>query len=190
MVCRRRSLSKLRHEEQLVAEHRAVRLEAEVVPLERRLGRVDAGEGVGLGVEFLVAEEFEDRAVEGVAARLGDDVHLRALVTELGRVDAGLDLELLDRIDRRQGDVVVEVRVGVTDAVERVVVEEDALTTGGDGLRGALAAKSGAGLPRRGREHVDVGRDGDQIQVLSAVQRQLGHDLVLDHRTERGALAC
>ncbi len=109
-------------------------------------------------------------------------------MTELGRVDAGLDLELLNRIDRRQGDVVVEVRVRVTDAVERVVVEEDALTTGGDGLRGALAAKSGARLPRRGREHVDVGRDGDQIQVLSAVQRQLGHDLVLDHRTERGAL--
>ena len=107
---------------------------------------------------------------------------------ELRRVDAGLDLELLDRVDRRQGDVVLEVRVGVIDAVERVVVEEDALATGGDGLRGALAAKSGAGLPRRGREHVDVGREGDQIQVLPAVQRQLGHDLVLDDGTDRGAL--
>ena len=145
---------------------------------------MDAGERVRLGVELLVAQEFEDRGVVLVAARLGDDVHLRALVPELRRVDAGLDLELLDRVDRGQGDVVLEVRVGVIDAVERVVVEEDALATGGDGLLRALAAKSGAGLPGRGREHVDVGRLGDQIQVLPAVQRQFGHHLVLDDGAE------
>ena len=108
VVCRRRSASKLPMKNNLSREHRAVRLEAEVVPLERRLVGVDAGEGVRLGVELLVAEEFEDRAVERVAARLGDDVHLRALVPELRRVDAGLDLELLDRVDRRQGDVVLK----------------------------------------------------------------------------------
>ena len=68
VVCRRRSPSKLPMKNNLSLEHRAVHLEAVVVPLERRLGRVDAGEGVGLGVELLVAEEFEDRAVEGVAA--------------------------------------------------------------------------------------------------------------------------
>src|SRR3954454_16670377 len=102
---------------------------------------------------------------------------------ELGRVDAGLDLELLDRIDRRQGDVVVEVRVRVTDTVERVVIEEDALPTGRDGLRGALAAQSRGRLSRGGRKHVDVGGEGEKIQVLSAVQRQLGYDLVFDHRS-------
>ena len=126
--------------------------------------------------------------MEGVAARLGDDVHLCALMPELGRVDARLDLEFLDRIDRGQRDVVVEVRVDVTDAVERVVVEEDPLPAGGDGLLSAVAALPGGRLPRAGRGRVDVGRQRDEIQVLAPVQRQLGHDLVLDDGAERGGL--
>jgi hypothetical protein len=67
--------------------------------------------------------EFEHGSVEAVRARFGDDVDLTRATSEFGRVNAGLDLELLQRIDRWQEDIGVEVDVGVVDAVQRVVVE-------------------------------------------------------------------
>ena len=82
---------------------------------------------VVLGVELVVAEELEQRSVIVVGARLGGDVDLCRLAAELGRIDAGLNLELLQRVDGRLDDVGVEVRVGVVDAVEREVVEVAAL---------------------------------------------------------------
>ena len=75
-----------------------------------------------------------------VATRLGDYVHLAAFVAEFRRVNAILNLELLNGINGREGDVRIEVHVHVVDAVERIVIEEDALATRGDRLLGAIAA--------------------------------------------------
>src|SRR5581483_4186214 len=117
--------------EELRNAHRPVRLESEVVPLERIL-RLGGGELVLLGVQNVVAQEFEEGAVVGVAARLGEYVDLCTLMPVLRRVDADLNLELLNRVNGGQGDVRVEVHVHVVDAVERVVIEENALPASGD----------------------------------------------------------
>ena len=83
---------------------------------------------------------------KAVRARLGDDVHLTGGTSELGRVDAGLDLEFLERIDRRQEDIGVEIDVGVVHAVQRVVVELAPLARDRELLVGARAALPIAGL--------------------------------------------
>src|SRR5262245_48368268 len=142
---------------------------------------MDARESVGLSIQSIVAKEFEQRAVIGIAAGLRQYVDLGALMPELGGINTDLNFELLNRVNRRKYDVGVEIRVGVIDAVERVVVEHDALPARGYGLVGAVAPLPGTSLARRGRERVHVGRERDQTQILAAVQRQFGNEFVLDH---------
>src|SRR5262249_42042058 len=126
---------------------------------------------VWLSVHAFVAKEFEQRAMICIAARLREDVHLSALVPEFRRVNADLNFKLLNRINRGKRDICIEVWVSIIDAVERVVVEHDALPARGNGLAGAIAALAGARLPCRRREYVHVGRKRDQVQVLAAVER-------------------
>src|SRR5947199_7420386 len=87
---------------------------------------MDAGECVGLSVQGIVAEEFEQGAVIRVAAGLGEHVDLRALMPELRGVNTDLNFELLNGVDGRKDDIAIEIRVGVIDAVEGVVVEHEA----------------------------------------------------------------
>src|SRR5262249_61392584 len=108
---------------------------------------MDAGECIRLSVQGIVAEEFEQGAMISVAAGLGEHIDLSALMSELSGVNTNLNFELLNRINRRKNDIGIEIRVGVIDAVERVVVEHDALPARGDGLTGAVTALPGTGLP-------------------------------------------
>ena len=128
----------VRHEEQPVPHHRAAGRVAELMPIERRLRcrGLSRRERVRTRVELVVAVEFEHGAMKGIRTRLGDDVHLAGGAAELGRVDAGLHFEFLERVDRRREDVGVEIDVGVVDAVERVVVEFPPLARDGDLLVG------------------------------------------------------
>ena len=114
----------VRHEEHLVGPNRTAKRVAVLVPLERglRQRRLCGRERVGPRVEGIVAVELEHGSVELVRAGLGDDVHLAGGAAELGRVDAGLHLELFERVDRRQQNVRIEIDVGVVRAVECVVV--------------------------------------------------------------------
>ena len=123
-----------------------------------------------------------------VAAGLGGHVDLRGVVAELGGIDAGLHLEFLQRVDGRQHDVGIEIGVGIVDAVEREVVEHDALAGDRDRLIGAVAALARAGLSGGGRERRGVGRERDELQVVAAVQRQLDDALVVDHGADGGVL--
>src|SRR5262249_22591593 len=145
---------------------------------------MDAGECVGLSVQGIVAKEFEQGAMIGVAAGLGEHVDLGALMPELRGVNTDLNFKLLNSVNGRKDDISIEIRVGVIDAVQTVVVEHDALPARGYGLGGAVATLPRIGLPRERREGVRVWRHRDQVQVLPAVQRQLGDDLVLDHRAD------
>src|SRR5215470_5692606 len=63
----------------------------------------------------------------GVAARLGEHVDLRALMPELRGVNTDLNFELLNSVNGRKDDIGIEIRVGVIDAVQSVVVEHNAL---------------------------------------------------------------
>jgi hypothetical protein len=65
----------------------------------------NAGEGVRYGVENVIADKLEQRSVIRVATGLCHHVDLRRLVTELSRINARLDLELLYRVDRRKYDL-------------------------------------------------------------------------------------
>src|SRR5215813_8165539 len=112
---------------------------------------MNAGESVRLSVQSIVAKEFEQGAMICVAAGLGKHVDLRALVAELGGVNTDLNFELLNRVNRRKDDIRIEIRVGVIDAVERVVVEHDALPARRYRLVGAVPTLSGTGLPCRRR---------------------------------------
>ena len=126
--------------------------------------------------------------MEGVRTRLGARVDLRDGAAELGAEDARLDFEFLERVDRRQQHVAVEVEVGVLDAVERVVVVVDALA--GDVQRKAvpLAAHALLSLCRRRTVRRGARNQRRELQVVAAVQRQLDDAAVLDDRADRGVL--
>src|SRR5882672_9605503 len=145
---------------------------------------MDAGECVGLSVQGIVAKEFEQGAMIGVAAGLGEHIDLGALVPELRGVNTELNFELLNSVNGRKDDIGIEIRVGVIDAVKGEVVEHDALPARGYGLGGAFATLPVIGLPRKRREGVRVRRHRDQAQVGAAVQGQVDDDLVFDHRAE------
>src|SRR5213593_2923667 len=120
---------------------------------------MDAGECVRLRIQGIVAEEFEKRAVICVAAGLGEHVDLRALMPELRGVNTDLNFELLNSVNGRKDDIGIEIRVGIIDAVEGVVVEHDALPASGYGLVGTVAALPGSGLSRPRSEGVRRHRD-------------------------------
>ena len=80
-------------------------------------------------VEQVVAMKFEQAAVHDVAAGLcGDIDKRRRFAAEFRRIHRFLDLELLDRIDGRIDDQVVEELVGDFGAVQQIDVVAGALS--------------------------------------------------------------
>ena len=76
---------------------------------------------VGSGIKDVVAKEVESRSVVTVAAALGRNIDLSQFAAELGRIDSGLNFELLQGVNRRQNNIEVEIDIGIRDAIERVV---------------------------------------------------------------------
>ena len=107
------------HEEHLVLHHRTCHGEPELIAPEGIL--VPRPEPRSC-LDRVVAQEFEDRAVEFVRPSSRRDIDLSGGLAELGRVDTGLDLELLQGVNRRTHDERIEVRIGVLDAVQREAV--------------------------------------------------------------------
>ena len=109
-------------EERPVLNERPAERAAELVLPERRQ-RLARRLEVVRRVEGVVAVELEQAAAEQVGAGLGRDVdQRRRLAAELRRIHRLLDLELLDRIDRRIDHQVVEELVGDLGAVEQIDV--------------------------------------------------------------------
>src|SRR5262249_26900752 len=92
-----------KEKEGLVFDDRTTQHAAEVVhPLGRLLEAVEVHEPV-LGVQHVISEVFEERAMEGVSSGARHDRDLRAGgATELWRKRRRLDAELLHRIHRHQ----------------------------------------------------------------------------------------
>src|SRR5262245_12156849 len=97
--------------------HRPIDRQPILVALERwnRGGRTVE---VVLRVESGVAHKLEKCPVILVCPGFRRDVYLRDRSPVLGVEKAGLDLELPDRVDRRQEHITVEVQVSVLDPVE------------------------------------------------------------------------
>ena len=120
-----------------------------------------------------------------VGAGLGEHVDLRGLPSEFRGIDTGLHLELLQCVDRRHHDERIEIRVGILDAVQRVVIKISALPRDRDGLAGTNPALPCACLPLSRESGGDVWRQRHQLKVIAAVQRQLDDAPVLDDGADR-----
>src|SRR5712691_8399263 len=75
-----------------------------------------------------------------IGAGFSGDVDLARLAAELGWVDAALHLELLERVDRGELDVQVEIDVGVGNAVQSVVIPRTPHACDRDVLRSPCAS--------------------------------------------------
>jgi len=120
-----------------------------VIPFERIL-RLSTGELILLSIQGGVTMKFKEPPMVGIAARLGEHIHLRALVPILRWVNADLNFELLIAIEDGRATYVLKFTSIIVDSVERVVIEENALTTGGYCLLGAFATLAGARCPAAG----------------------------------------
>ena len=136
------------------------------------------------GIEFIVAEKLPGRAMEAVGAGLDGGVQNRARGTaQFGAEVRCLDLEFLDRVQRRKNDKVGAVEevdgVGVVvDAVQQVVVLRGAQAVGGECARGRIAA--GVGL-RRLHAGAKLGKESK----VAPVERQTVHALLGDYLPDR-----
>ena len=147
---------------------------SELAPAE--LGNL-AGEEVP-GLVVVVAVEHVEGAVVVERPALGDDVDLgSAAAAELGVVDVGLDLELLDQVDAGG-----EVHAGgaallIHDAVDHGVVGVVGHPVGGDAASAVFHVSDGGPL--------NSGRQFRQLQELAPVQGQFQHLLPLDDFADR-----
>ena len=165
-------------EKRSLAAYRSPERESELVPVEGRLGRA-CGEEV-LGRIGLVAVEQERGAMEGVGARFCDNRDGRGPL-KLGPLVIGIDLELADRVDRRERGAAVTVRVcraSVAGIVIRgaVDVELDSTPVGTSGhsrIGSAVAC--------------DAGRNSNEAIQGAPVQRQCRYHLALHDISDRGA---
>ena len=108
-------------------DNRPAKGATELVLSKRRLWLAGRMEKVR-GIEGVVAMELEPAAVKLVCARLGRHVdERRRFPAKFGRVHRLLDPELLDRVDGRVDDQVVEQFIGHLRAVEQVDVVAGAL---------------------------------------------------------------
>ncbi len=111
-------------EEQAVRQDRPAEHAAWLIPLEavvQALAVGTDGRKDGLGVEPLVAQELEERAMQHIRARLRHRVHRAAgMDAVVGGEPARRDAEFLQRVGKRQRHVQVVVRVVVHGAVEQV----------------------------------------------------------------------
>src|SRR5262245_25803815 len=130
-----------------------------------------------VGVERVVAEELEERAVKNVGAAPGHNVDIGPGVPpETGVVKAGLHLEFLNRVgiwDRYSAaETAASLQVIDLDAVHLEVVIRAARAVCAKiplGLTALTAAQRAGVGHRRG----DAGRERDDLRIVARDQRQV-----------------
>src|SRR5437763_1297388 len=105
---------------------------------------------------------------------------------ELGGIDAGLHLELLQRVDGGEKRISVEVDVGIGDAIQSVIVELAALAADREILAGAVASLAAGGCAAIRKTRIHVGAESDQLDEVPPVERQLHDSLVVDYCADIG----
>src|SRR5262249_7470403 len=93
-------------------------------------------------------------------------------------------LEFLECIDRRKQEVGVEIRVGVFDAIQDVMVIVDTLA--GDVQGEGVTCPAHALLPLRGGGTVGggSGRERNQLQVITPIEGKLHDAAIFDYGSE------
>ena len=127
-----------------------------------------------------------------IRPRFGDDVNHRARVTaDVGAVEVGLDLELTHRIDRRpKGERKREALIVINTVIKKVIVAF-AVTVGKDLVAGAAVVRARAAHDGSGggfSHAIYSGTERRQLDEVAAIQRQLVHQLPVDHRSHRRRL--
>ena len=164
-------------EERLVAQQRSAERAAELMGVERRLGRREEVPRV----ERLVAVVLEQRSAELVGAGADAQVDDRAAEhAELGGRVVRLDLEFLQRFEwRRDVHEGVE-RLVVRHAVEQVVVARPRQAVHAV-MDGAPCAGSGGILGKVGKSRGDrPRRQRDELLKEAAIERERLNLLVVD----------
>ncbi len=163
---------------ELVLDQLAAQGEADVVLL---VDRLDVAAGLrhqGLGPGRVAGVVDEQVAAQRVAARLGDHVdHAAEGAAVLGLVAAGLDLDLVDEVERDAGPGPALGRVGGVELVDHVAVLE---RRGTHDRRVALEPiiGDGAAVDRAG------GQERHRGEVPSG--RQIGQQPLVELRADRG----
>ena len=157
-------------EEGLVLAYGTTDGTAKLILLEGRLLPVEEP----AGIEFLVAQELERRAMNLVGAGAGDHVDYRAAGGEL-RVGVGhLNFELADALQVGKDLDRAHHLVAVVEAVDHEQIEAAARAGRGDlsavtlGLVAALGLANTAHRPRRRTRHQQC-----ELREVSAIQREL-----------------
>ena len=183
------------HPERLVAPviqvrnvDRTIRYEPKLVQVQNREAGGGTGDvGVGLGkrqcVEPVFAVGFEQCAVQLVAAALADHVDLARGESILGRIDAALDLELLDCILRKNHGWCFHGLVGVDQTVQREVVALRTATVDADGVAFALTHGT---LFAADRDR--AGAQKQQLNKVAAIQREFFYLLLAYQLRQRRAI--
>ena len=166
-----------REEVDPVALQRTAQAAAVLVAAEIALGRAGQALALGQGLQRVVAQMAERRALQGVGAALGDHVqHAAARAAVLDRI-AIVEVELVDRLEREELRGAAAVVVVVLAAVDHGA--DVAAGAAGD-LRRVLRGAADVQQMRQTR----AGRERRHVRVLPAVQRQLV-DLDLRHDLAR-----
>ena len=180
-------------EESLVFDDRSAQRRAELVVAESALGIRIAVKKISR-VHGVVAQEFESRTVKMIRPRLGDDVDHRAAVASVFGAELRLQVEFLDRVNRQNrsrssadaGLVesgIVEKRIVVVGAVERVVVGAVAAAVNRELSKSALDRGHARRLHRR------AWHQRHQLSEIASVQRQIRHQLLVHNLAQHIARA-
>ena len=116
-------------------DNRSAHGEAVLISLEWR-DRVAGPVEVVLGIESRIAQELEGTSVKVIGPRASCRVDLRDSPAVFGVEQTRLDLEFLQRVDRRLDHIGIEVGVGVVDAIQREIIEVASIASDGDILIG------------------------------------------------------
>ena len=182
------------HPERLVLDDGTAHDEAELiadalVDLAALVGGPLEVQEVGLGVQGVVAQELVERAVQLVRAALERDVRYGAAAEAgLRREGAGLELELLDRLDGGHERCDRAAYVGGVGAVEADHLVKLAHAIGAHRKAALGDVTAVAPIHARALSELYARHQDRQLDDVAAIERQLDDLPVFDHAADRRVL--
>ena len=174
----------VREPERSVLHYRTAGSPAELIAVALRLRCTERVREEIVRVEIVVAKKLVDASANRIGSGLDRRVDDRAgAAAEFSGVGVGLNLELLQRLDRglHQLDVLAAKRVRVGNIVH--AIEQEDVIEGAVPVHIEHTLEVHAGQPRRARQN--AWREQRELVVIASVQRQLDDLLLADDRPAR-----